>query len=127
MHRKKVRAKNVRAKKLRHPVFILIFRFNQNVGEIFCTTETAKKLAKSTHWKPNSELFFDGIPETFVVEDFCDLIKKRCFQCIHIVFSNNVSMTYKQNFKTAVEEMRKNWNHDLRWPAELRIDRKYFR
>ena len=64
-------------------------------------------LAEMTHWKPNTKLSLHGVPESFDVADFCQLIRKRFFKEIYINFAPNSSIAYQTNFKAALQEMKK--------------------
>ena len=66
-----------------------------------------------THWKPNTEILLNHVPETFNIDDFCTLIKKGVFKTVWINF---ISKHYRENFKSAVEEMKKTWSSEIALP-----------
>ena len=69
-----------------------------------------------THWKPTTVLELYGISEVLNIADFCELIKKGCFQKINLHFAFNSSVTFQKNFKAFIEEMKHTWDSELPLP-----------
>ena len=72
-----------------------------------CTSQTAKSLAKMTHWKPNTELSLEGINQLFDIDDFCTLIQKGCFKSAEITLFHDASLLYRAYFEMAIENLKK--------------------
>ena len=94
--------------------------FSNNLNGLSCTSDTAKNLAQMTLWKPNMNICLYGIPETFNIYDFFAFVKTGVCEFIKVKFARDVLNDYKNNFKTAVEEMKK------KWTAETKIPNIYF-
>ena len=68
-------------------------------------------MEKSVH-----KLSLYGIPEMFNAADFCALIKTGVFQTLNLDIAHNTSRIYRENFKAAVKEMKKQWPSDTPFP-----------
>ena len=73
-------------------------------------------MAEMTLWQRNTTLNFIGIPEEFKIIDFCNFIRKGVCKFVSIGFAQSVTEEYKNDFKAAVEEMKKNWSSEMPFP-----------